>query len=415
VLLESRKDLEGSERILQAAYEKLNAVPGENDRRLFSILLRRADVLSRIGRLREADDCLSDAMDLARGMKGSGSRLAALASWEKEKLLRASGGYEKELRESIRRNETVLGRNHPYVARGLYHLGLLLEEEGRKEEAEPCYLRSMKIHEELLGPMHPVIATFLAHLAALNREEGKYEKAKGYLSRMIGIYEETLWQTDPVRLQALKGMIRRSGVDVTPVLPDLMRFEEERLGSDHPDLVPSLRYYAMLLESNHQLPQAEALLRRALRIQEKTAPSDGPALLFTRKRLAQCLFSQGKAADAVALTEETLALERKSYADRPADLLPTVYSLATYLQGAGRYPEAEESYRRVLDFARSRTGTEGTFQDEITRRLIQVCLAQGRSEEAGSLRKQLQAEGRGPNEERTRFPSCPRKTTPETR
>ena len=409
-LLEQNKDLEGSDALLQEAYERLEGAPGENDRRIFFLLMRRAGVLKGLGRLGEADACLTKAAGLARGMKDRGTRLQSLAFREKEALLRESGDYEKELREAIRQHEKLLGRNHPYVARGLYHLALLMEESGRYDEAERYYLHSMEIHKELLGPMHPVIATFLTHLATVLRNNGEYDRAEIYLTEMVGIYEETLSQTEPERLQALKTMVQRSQVDVVPVVQDLIRFEEKQKGSDHPDLAQSLRYYATLLESNNQHAEAEAMIRRALRIHEKTFLKENPERILTRKRLAGCLFSQGKAEEAARLTEETLAMERKAYGERQSVWMPTVFSLATYLQGAGMYMEAEGAYRRVLEYSLNRSEIDDGFVEQITEKLIQVCHEQGKKEEVGKIRKQLQenrssrAEG-----EREAFPTCPRR------
>jgi tetratricopeptide (TPR) repeat protein len=386
----------------------LEAVPGDTGRRKFFILMRRAALLQAIGKVREADVCLSEAMGLARGMKGRGRRLEALAFREKEKLLRASGGYEEALRRAILRHETILGPNHPYVGRGLYHLGILMEEQGRDPEAEQYYLRSLEIHRKQLGPTHPVIATFLNHLASLHRKNGAYEEAKIYLMQMVGIYEENFRRTDPKKLDALKSMVLRTQVDVTPVIRDLIRFEEKQSGPDHPDLAQSLRYYAMLLESKQQYEEAESMLRRALRIYEKNYPPEHPHLIFARKRLAQCLFSQGKAEEAVVWTEETLAAERKAQGERPSALMPTVYTLALYLQGAGRFPEAERAYRRVLEFYENRIDGKDPFLREISGKLVEVLLAQGKDAAAGNLQKRLQ--GKKFSREGKQAPSsaCPR-------
>ena len=57
--------------------------------------------------------------------------------------------------------------------------------QGKCEEAEPLYQRSLGIRETKLGKDHPDVATSLNNLAALYRTQGKYEEAEPLYKRLF--------------------------------------------------------------------------------------------------------------------------------------------------------------------------------------------------------------------------------------
>ena len=61
----------------------------------------------------------------------------------------------------------MLGRapDHPELANALYNLALFCRDQGRYEEAESLFLRSLEITEERRGPDHHDEATILKNLA----------------------------------------------------------------------------------------------------------------------------------------------------------------------------------------------------------------------------------------------------------
>lgn len=407
-LLEKEQDLAGAEELLNKAYETLCGIPGSHEKKLASILIHRANILARLGRVDASEACLADALKAARSAKSGGSRIQSLVFQEQEKLLHQSGNYEKELREAIQQYENQLGPDHPYVARGLYHLALSMEEKGRHSDAEQYFLRSMAIHEKLLGAGHPVIATFLNHLATMFRNNEEFEKARHYLMRMIAIYEETLQQVEPERIQALKTMTYRTQVDVTPMTDSLIRLDEKNFGPTHPNVARSLRYYAMLHESKGQHSQAESMIRRALRIYLEHYPPENEEVIFARKRLAACLSAQNKEEEAVRLARETLNIEEKVHGKDHPSTMPSRYSLAIYLEGAGKFQEAEAHLQSLRDSFESGEGVSGDFIHELETKLIDVYMRLGKEEEAGSLRKQIQESRRSATADRQSFPTCPR-------
>jgi tetratricopeptide (TPR) repeat protein len=83
------------------------------------------------------------------------------------------------------------------VATTLNNLAGLYESQGRYEEAEPLYQRSLAISEKALGPDHPSVATTLNNLAGLYYRQGKYQKAGQAFERIITIFEKALGPDHP--------------------------------------------------------------------------------------------------------------------------------------------------------------------------------------------------------------------------
>jgi hypothetical protein len=79
----------------------------------------------------------------------------------------------------------VLGPDHADVATALRYLAYLYYKQGRYDEAEPLYKRSLAITEKALGPDHPDIARSLNKLATLYDAQGRYEEALPIIRRTI--------------------------------------------------------------------------------------------------------------------------------------------------------------------------------------------------------------------------------------
>ncbi|CAN0300146.1 unnamed protein product, partial [Scytosiphon promiscuus] len=111
----------------------------------------------------------------------------------------------------------TLGSDHPDVSSRLTHrdpclLYVFVTIQGKQEEAERLYERSLAIREKVLGPDHPAVAEALDNLAGLLNVQGRYNKANSLFRRSLEI-------------------------------------EDKRLGPDHPGLAARLNHLAHLLVS----------------------------------------------------------------------------------------------------------------------------------------------------------------------
>jgi tetratricopeptide (TPR) repeat protein len=212
-------------------------------------------------------------------------------------LYRSQGKYneaEPLYLRSLSISEKQLGENHPDVATSLNNLAELYRNRGKYEEAEPLYLRSLSIREKQLGEDHPHVAASLNNLAELYRNRGKYEEAEPLYLRSLSIYEKQLGENHPniaTSLNNLAGLYKNQGKynEAEPLYLRSLSIREKQLGEDHPHVAASLNNLALLYDSQGKYNEAESLYQRALQICEQTLGIAHPTTMTVRGNYAQCL------------------------------------------------------------------------------------------------------------------------------
>ena len=81
-------------------------------------------------------------------------------------------------RRVLKATEKVLGPEHPDTLNSVSNLGLVLESQGKYEEAEAMHRRALKGYEKVLGPEHPYTLTSVNNLGLVLESQGKYEEAE---------------------------------------------------------------------------------------------------------------------------------------------------------------------------------------------------------------------------------------------
>lgn len=72
---------------------------------------------------------------------------------------------EIEVRDTLKKAESLLGPSHPRVASMMFLLSRILQERGAYEEAESLCSSALQIYEDTLGPEHPDVSVTLNCLA----------------------------------------------------------------------------------------------------------------------------------------------------------------------------------------------------------------------------------------------------------
>ncbi|MBA2680256.1 MAG: tetratricopeptide repeat protein, partial [Ktedonobacteraceae bacterium] len=127
-----------------------------------------------------------------------------------------------------------------------------LDDRARYLEAEPLYVRALKIREEQLGGEHPDTAASVNNLAGLYHGLGRIKEAEKLFQRALTI-------------------------------------RERALGSGHPDTATSLSWLAFSYHQQRQYEQAQLLYERALGIYEQALGPDHPDTLNLRAHYASLL------------------------------------------------------------------------------------------------------------------------------
>ncbi|CAM9244996.1 unnamed protein product, partial [Ectocarpus sp. 12 AP-2014] len=253
------------------------------------------------------------------------------------------GKYEEAeplYRRSLAIGEKVYGPDHPVVATYLNNWA------GKYEEAEPLFERSQVIREKVLGPEHPVVATSLNNRASLLETQGKYEEAEPLYRRSLAIDENIYGPDHPKVATDLNNwavLLKKQGKyeEAEPLYRRSLAIREKVLGPEHPDVAQSLNNRAALLETQYE--EAEPLCRRSLAIDENM---NGP----DHASVATALYNWavGKYTEADPLYLRAIEIGEKTLGpDHPA-LATRLNNRAGLLVKQGKYEEAEPLFKRSL-------------------------------------------------------------------
>jgi tetratricopeptide (TPR) repeat protein len=88
--------------------------------------------------------------------------------------------------------ERAYGSEHYDIAVNLNNLAAVYQATGRGEQAEPFYLRALRMKENLLGPDHPDVAMTMNNLAVFYKSQRRFPEAAGLYLRALAIFERTL-------------------------------------------------------------------------------------------------------------------------------------------------------------------------------------------------------------------------------
>ncbi|MBI3513444.1 MAG: CHAT domain-containing protein, partial [Proteobacteria bacterium] len=217
--------------------------------------------------------------------------------------------------------ETVLGLQHPEVARSLNSLAALYADENRIADAEPLYQRSLAILDRRHGRHRLDVAATLNGLAGLYRAQGRYADAEPLYRRSLAI-------------------------------------REKALGPRHPDVADSLTDLAQLFADQHRYADAERLTKRGLAIREKHFGAAHPSVADSRDKLAALDRAQPRPADADALDKRGAAVRDKPPAPERQQTADSLNTLAAQYREQRRYDDAEALYKRSLAMVETTRGAD---------------------------------------------------------
>ena len=90
-----------------------------------------------------------------------------------------------QLRRELEGREQQLGEDHPETLAAVRNLALLLEAQGKFDEAEPLFRRALDGLEQQLGADHQETLASVTNLALLLQAQGKFDEAEPLLRRAL--------------------------------------------------------------------------------------------------------------------------------------------------------------------------------------------------------------------------------------
>jgi TonB family protein len=192
------------------------------------------------------------------------------------------------------------------LASALFHLGHLSRKFGRAGEAEAEQLLSeaLVISEGLFGREHAALAPLLNELGRLHVQRGQHTRAEEVLERLLATARVKGEDTADVAV-AIAGLAfvkRKLGDDASAeaLYRDALRIREKVLEPNHMVTVGTLEQLSETCAARGNLPEALALLRRALLAREATLGPGHATVQAARSRAAELELQIAIAADKAA-------------------------------------------------------------------------------------------------------------------
>lgn len=292
--------------------------------------------------------------------------------------------------------EKLFGRRHPTVAVLLKNLGMLLRNRLRYDEAEKSLAESVDILEGVLGNDSPALSPYLMNLGHVQTAQRKFGDAEASFNRALTLADRGLGAAHPGLVQPLLGLSTLNRAQFNPFVqaqaPVLQRAEayaaraekiaQESLGAGHPIVASCLNEEAQVLILQRRFPEAEEKLRRSLTLLEAAFGPDSHQSSDTLRFLAESYRAQGKYPEPY-YKQAMAVLEDKLGTSHPR-LLPAYFALAAFYYNAGRYEEAEELNRTVIQISTVALDPDSPDKIVLYVGMGQLLHLQGKYREAGS-------------------------------
>jgi len=253
------------------------------------------------------------------------------------------------------------GKEDYQFAFSLNQLAFLYDSQGKYNEAEPLYLRSLSIVEKQLGENHPDVASNLNNLAELYRNQGKYNEAEPLYLRSLAIRKKQLGENHPDFAQSLNNLAllyKSQGKyeKAEPLHRRSLCIRENVLGENHPAVATSLNNLALLYNTQGKYNEAEPLYRRSLSIRENVLGKNHPAVATSLNNLAFIYDSQGKYNEAEPLYRRSLSIREKQLGDNHPDVAVNLNNLAFVYNAQGNYADAQKLSQQALTICQQKLG-----------------------------------------------------------
>ena len=189
-LSESKGLMQDAQQLLESALAIRERLFGPNHFLVADTLIRLGLTQSRQGRLMEAEQMQTRAIEILRSQGPEPELAAALNNLGS--VMSAQGRSkeaESRIREAIAIWERAGNPDDPRLAGGLLNLGILLQARKQFDEADRFLARARRIDEKALPPNHPRIAMDLNAAGVLSTARKNYREAEQLLLRSLAILE----------------------------------------------------------------------------------------------------------------------------------------------------------------------------------------------------------------------------------
>ena len=368
--------LEESEKLHAEALQRAErTLPIEHETRRVA-MSHYAHCLTSLGKYDVAEplykQCIADTLKCAGETPQLQMVRSGLANlyWNENRRDEAEQLYRQALSEHRRLESDV----HPNTVNLIEHLGEILLEQGRFEEATPLFEEALAAERQSFGEVRlGRILTMLQRLEECYSQLGRWDDAEKAVQQALATIVNPSSTQATIAFSAGNSLFRAyasSGqwAKAVDLRTAILAAQRSILKPDDSRLASSLLMLGRTLLSADQPAKAEALLRESLAISEK--PGHADVLYWTTMTdLATACRLQGKYTEAIELYQQVLDFQSKKLgADDPMNY-PIFWYLGETHSAAGNLPEAIEAFEQAAS-GFEQQGFESTYAAETIRSLV---------------------------------------------
>jgi tetratricopeptide (TPR) repeat protein len=235
----------------------------------------------------------------------------------------------------------------------LHMIAIVDEQLGKYAEAEPIFLKSLRLKERVKGTNDLSLTNRLNNLANVYKTTGRFAEAEKLHFRALQIKRAHLPRDDVeigVSLNNLANLYNEQGrlAEAEPLYKQALAIWTRQLGPEHLNVGVLNHNLGALYVAQQKYDQAEPLYQRALAIREKHQGADHPDVGLTLNNLGVLYFLQKKFDDSQALHRKNLAIQQARLGPDHPNVAEAWFNIALGEHGADQFEQAQRDYEEAL-------------------------------------------------------------------
>jgi tetratricopeptide (TPR) repeat protein len=354
-LLRSSGEYQRTERIEQAAVQRLRQEHGEDDLRHLRAARGLTADLWGLGRYNEALYLSEHILQIHRGALGEQDARTLTALTNLAVSLRLLGRYEEAMRsdyQALEARRSLLGGRHPWTLSSSVSYAVDLRLLGRYKDAESLQTRHVREYRIVMGADNP--HTLRAeHELALCQYRGGQREAGVLFSRVLASCERLLGDVAPQTLAAAvsQSCFARENGDIDQAreaAESIVARYEATLPEGHPFIAGACANHALCLSSLGERDQAHGLMEQAMRDMAAAVGTNHPYSLGCAINAAALRSLVGETEAAAGLSEDAVVRATGALGRSHPLTLSARVAHAADLRGLGHRGQAEKVEREAL-------------------------------------------------------------------
>ncbi|MCG2589642.1 serine/threonine-protein kinase [Rhodohalobacter sulfatireducens] len=351
------------------------------------------------GNYQTADSLLNLALTADLELFGRESTTIAARLGELGSLQWEMGNFDEAealLRESLELEQKLRSPDHEQIASSMGNLATLLSDQGYDEEALELYREELKIYRaNYEDDRHPAIPQVISHIGIILDDQEKYEEALADHQKALELFRELKGEDHPDVVYAMNNlasvMTKMGNVEEALAMQvDAAALYRDIFGPDHPNLGIQYNNIAFTKRNMGDLEGAKESYSQAIETWQAGLPPGHPFLAYGYHNLASVLQSQNRPGEALPYFRDAYEIRTEHLSPENPERAMTTSMLGECLASLGKIAEAEplliEGYQSLL----VSRGEDHSTTMEAANRLKDFLQNQDRVEEFAQIKQETE-------------------------